>query len=160
MLLESNAKLLTTDCRGHTPLDKACRKGCKEVAELLIQHGAAVNARDSTGWNPLHLASYGGYDDLVRLLLAKNADFKIVTNDTRQTMLVLAIDGLSNEKMKDETRKKGYMDTIMLLGCLVDPIERKNALRNCADLGDLNSCCMNQYCRRLRSEKSNSSGSH
>jgi hypothetical protein len=38
--------------------------------------------------------------------------------------------------MKDETRKKGYMDTIMLLGCLVDPIERKNALRNCADLGD------------------------
>jgi hypothetical protein len=32
------------------------------------------------------------------LLLAKNADFKIVTNDTGQTMLVLAIDGLSNEK--------------------------------------------------------------
>jgi hypothetical protein len=47
MLLEYNAKLLTTDCRGHTPLDKACQKGCKEVAEHIIQHGAAVNARET-----------------------------------------------------------------------------------------------------------------
>lgn len=137
MLLDSNAKLMITDSMGHTPLHKACQKGCKDVAELLIERGAAVNARDSTGWNPLHLASYRGYDEVVKLLLDKNADRKIMTNDTRETVLVLAIDGLSNEEMEDKARKKSCMNTIVLLGGLVDPIERKNALRYCADQVDL-----------------------
>ncbi len=43
---------------GVTPLMLAALLYRSEVAELLLRHGAKINARDATGWSPLFYASY------------------------------------------------------------------------------------------------------
>jgi hypothetical protein len=45
-----------------------------EVARLLIERGADVNAAQTAGYRPLHQAAVAGREDLVRLLLDAGAD--------------------------------------------------------------------------------------
>src|SRR5207244_1940763 len=45
-----------------------------EVARLLLDRGARVEARDNAGNTPLHEAVYEGREDVVRLLMARKAD--------------------------------------------------------------------------------------
>ena len=44
------------------------------VAQLLLEHGADVNARRNDQWTPLHTASYFGNVEIVHLLLDNGAD--------------------------------------------------------------------------------------
>jgi ankyrin repeat protein len=44
---------------GLLPLHRAARHGNTALAKLLITKGANVNARDATGWTPLHHAADG-----------------------------------------------------------------------------------------------------
>jgi ankyrin repeat protein len=46
----------------------------ENVARLLIEHGADVNAAQTAGYRPLHQAAVAGREDLVRLLLDTGAD--------------------------------------------------------------------------------------
>ena len=55
--------------QGTTPLHLASRYGRSDVARLLIEHGAEVEAKDSRGRTPLQLASAEGRDSMVDLLL-------------------------------------------------------------------------------------------
>ena len=50
-----------------TPLHYAAR-GHKNVAELLLDNGADVNAKDKHGNTPLHKATLRGNKDIVELL--------------------------------------------------------------------------------------------
>jgi ankyrin repeat protein len=45
----------------------------KDVVELLLAHGAKVNAKTNEGVTPLHYAARNGNKDKVKLLLAKDA---------------------------------------------------------------------------------------
>ena len=63
-----------------TPLHRAAEFGCLEICELLIQHGADVNAADTEGWTPLYWAAWNGYDDIFELLISCD-------KDTKNTML-------------------------------------------------------------------------
>jgi ankyrin repeat protein len=49
-------------------------KDNREVAELLLAHGAAVEAADRSGATALHLAATRGYRDMVALLVAHGAN--------------------------------------------------------------------------------------
>ena len=62
-------------CRqsGFTPLLIACVYGNYEVAELLLQHGANVEAETKSGYQPLHLAAQYGQELIIHLLLKYNA---------------------------------------------------------------------------------------
>ncbi|KAG8298963.1 Oxysterol-binding protein- protein 1 [Homalodisca vitripennis] len=62
---------------GWTPLHLASYFGHKEVVELLLDHGADINAVNDTGDTPLHKASFIGREDLVLMLLERNADVNI-----------------------------------------------------------------------------------
>jgi ankyrin repeat protein len=54
---------------GHTALLVAARDGHTEIAAVLLQAGADVNAREPTfGGAPLHKAVYNGHADLTRLI--------------------------------------------------------------------------------------------
>jgi ankyrin repeat protein len=51
----------------------ASKEGEKDVARLLLGHGADANHSDVHEWTPLHVALEGVRDDIVRLLLDHGA---------------------------------------------------------------------------------------
>ena len=53
---------------------EALQKGRLTEVQPLIACGSDVNERNSSGWTPLHLASWKGYGDIVKALLAAGAD--------------------------------------------------------------------------------------
>jgi ankyrin repeat protein len=57
-----------------TPLQSALANGHAEIAALLIERGADVEARASAGWAPLLYAAYNNLPETARLLLARGAD--------------------------------------------------------------------------------------
>jgi ankyrin repeat protein len=59
------------------------------LVELLLEHGADVNAVQSGGFTSLHEAALLGDEELVKLLLARGAD-KGLVNDAGQTALQIA----------------------------------------------------------------------
>ncbi|CAA6675694.1 unnamed protein product [Spirodela intermedia] len=67
---------------GETPLHMAAKNGCSEAAELLIQHGAIIEARANNGMTPLHLAVWHALHaedpSTVGTLLKHNADCSLV----------------------------------------------------------------------------------
>jgi len=56
------------------PLHAAVAGGHVDVALLLIERGADVNAADAGGHTPLHIAAEGGYLPVVKALLDRGAD--------------------------------------------------------------------------------------
>jgi ankyrin repeat protein len=78
-----NAKGKTTGPRDitYTPLLVATLLGYKDVAELLIAHGANINARFEDGITPLFVAVIQGRLNVVELLLDKGADVNAAVKD-------------------------------------------------------------------------------
>ena len=64
-------------------------KGRREVAELLLTHGADANAKAFSGWTPLHYAAALGYSHMAEVLLPRGADARVKDNAGR-TPLALA----------------------------------------------------------------------
>ena len=54
------------DNNGETPLHAAALNGHKEIAELLIEKGADLNAKNVVGMTPLHYATTKEIADLLR----------------------------------------------------------------------------------------------
>lgn len=100
-LLEDNPPCAAaTDADGLTPLHWAVRprRGSKNsfvrITELLIQHGADVNAQGEaySNWTPMHtLAEWAGYVDQAELILKAGAEINAET-DLGWTPLDFAID--------------------------------------------------------------------
>jgi len=56
-----------------TPLHYASEHGHTDVIQLLIDHGADIDAKNKWGTTPLHLASSHGHTEIVKLLKANGA---------------------------------------------------------------------------------------
>jgi len=50
-------------------LQAASRGGHREVVEILLEHGANINAEGGRHGNALYIASEGGHSEVVRVLL-------------------------------------------------------------------------------------------
>ncbi|KAL9063225.1 MAG: hypothetical protein Q9161_009580 [Pseudevernia consocians] len=61
------------DSNGRTPLFWAAARGHREVTELLLDHGARINARDRNQLSALHIAITGVHKEVVSLLLDRSA---------------------------------------------------------------------------------------
>ncbi|XP_055997855.1 ankyrin repeat domain-containing protein 27-like isoform X5 [Ostrea edulis] len=64
----------TRDDHGYTALHIAALHGQAHLVDLLVQHGAVVNASDYLGYTPLHLACQKGYQNVLLLLIHFGAD--------------------------------------------------------------------------------------
>src|SRR5437868_15497159 len=82
--VESLVKLLDTDAKkyintrypniiGKTPLISACYQGHYEIVQVLLAHGADINATDNFLNTGLHFAMANGYRDIINVLLAHGA---------------------------------------------------------------------------------------
>jgi ankyrin repeat protein len=65
--------------------------GYFEIAELLINSGADINHASPSGWTPLHLASYNGHVDFVKLLLSRGANPRTADRTDGHTPLMAAV---------------------------------------------------------------------
>lgn len=75
-----------------TPLHRAASMGHVQVASILIDHGADVNARTKDRSTPLHVASERGHLEFVRFLLKCGADVT-AQNNVEQSPLHWALRG-------------------------------------------------------------------
>jgi hypothetical protein len=69
----ANADVASGPTRG-TPLHQAARRGNVSVALALLEHGAAIDARDAKGETPLRRAVNCRQIEIVRLLVRRGAD--------------------------------------------------------------------------------------
>ena len=76
-----------------TPIYGACGRGNLKVVQVLINHGADVNAKRSFGWRPLHFASNNGRLEIVRLLINSGADLNVRDNDDWTPLLLASVEG-------------------------------------------------------------------
>jgi len=74
-LLNKHAEIDSVDILGRTPLHYAAIGGYVEIAELLLDRGANINAMDSSKqWTPLFYATFMQHKEMVKLLIKKGAD--------------------------------------------------------------------------------------
>lgn len=80
------------DKSGSTPLHEAATCNSLALIDLLLTHGAEVDATDGTGETPLHKAARNGYVEAVERLLSSGASLA-ATNSEGQTPLHRAARG-------------------------------------------------------------------
>lgn len=81
-LLENHADINVGEGRGAgTPLHYAAVNGHKSMVELLLDHGATVDARDLHGYTPLYVAASKGFQAVAEVLLDRGADVNARTDD-------------------------------------------------------------------------------
>jgi hypothetical protein len=69
------------DESGWTQLHCAAYNGNVEIARLLLQNGAEVNAKGNYGSTPLHWAAIHGHVDILHLLVENGANLEAQEND-------------------------------------------------------------------------------
>ena len=79
--------------RGHTALMLAIEQGHSQIAKLLIERGADVNARSKSGFTPLLFAAQQNDLDSVEALLAAGAKLDGLTPEWGSSMVVAAARG-------------------------------------------------------------------
>ena len=119
MLLSYQSKVDVIDDYGFTPLHLCCLNGHQAVAEMLIDNGINVNAKDSMGRTPLiatvFRSSSSKYIDLFHYLLEKGANPKIVDKNGRG-LLIWCVSGY------------GYLSMIQVILENHPPIDEKDNL--------------------------------
>ncbi len=70
----ASANLASNNAFKVAPLHSACAISNLDIASLLIQNGADVNARQQQGVTPLHSAAHNGQKELVQLLILNGAE--------------------------------------------------------------------------------------
>ena len=63
------------DGEGQTPLHQSVLDGNLELVKLLVKFGADVRLANRDGWSALHIASYGGHEDIVLYLIQRKPNY-------------------------------------------------------------------------------------
>lgn len=111
-----------------TPLHRAAGEGAVGMAELLLDRGAAINARDFAGQTPLFVACRDGRRDVVALLVARGADVTVLSyeegspldraaasGDTAVLAILLSKLGSPGPRPLHEAAKDGRIAVVRLL---------------------------------------------
>jgi ankyrin repeat protein len=89
-LLDGDPQLAhATDENNSTPLHHAAARGRAEVAALLLERGADIDAREEDGETPLHYAAWRSQLEAGRLLIARGTDIEARNNWGRTPLLIV-----------------------------------------------------------------------
>ncbi|KAL6223992.1 hypothetical protein ACLB2K_002849 [Fragaria x ananassa] len=130
---------------GETPLHMAAKNGCNDAAQLLLVHGASIEAKANNGMTPLHLAVWHSLraEDFstVKTLLENNADCS-AKDDEGMTPLNHIPKGRETEKLREllqwhveEQTKRRAIQACSETKAKMDELE--NELSNIVGLQDL-----------------------
>ncbi len=97
-LLSNDPNLVRSkDHSGWTPLHRAAYEGQRAAAELLLGHGADVNAKATDRYTPLHAAALSykkeSKREVLEMLLANKADPNAKTEDDLTPLHIVAFGG-------------------------------------------------------------------
>jgi ankyrin repeat protein len=125
LLSGSPSLVFSKDGEGNTSLHRAAANGHKDVAELLLAHGADVNARDNDSVTPLQEAAAYGHKDVAELLLAHGADVNVKGNNGLTLLQEAAANGnkdmaemLLRSKADVNAKEDNYGGTALHLAAL------------------------------------------
>ncbi|XP_057968591.1 ribulose bisphosphate carboxylase/oxygenase activase, chloroplastic [Malania oleifera] len=130
---------------GETPLHMAAKNGCNEAAQLLLAHGAFIEAKANNGMTPLHLAvwySLRAEDcSTVKTLLECNADCCAKDNEGMTPLNHLS-QGPGSQKLREllhwhleEQRKRKAIEACSETKAKMDDLEA--AISNIVGLHEL-----------------------
>lgn len=116
-MLAANPSLVSTRyLGGATALHAAAACNCLYIVQLLISKGADVNAKNSDGCTPLHMAAMTGYSSaIIEMLLSSGADVNSKTNDGETPLGVMASwmrDGAVAKLLEDHVGKRKREETL------------------------------------------------
>ena len=107
----SRALVNQKDQHGDTALTKCARRGHVNVARLLLDAGADVDAQNAGGYSALMLSCYWDHTEMVNLLLSKGADATMRSNIARECAACSVeafSDGTADERtMELQARRTG-----------------------------------------------------
>ncbi|KAN0068035.1 Ankyrin repeat-containing domain protein [Elaphomyces granulatus] len=93
-LLGEGAKADSINHIGWTPLHAASYYGHQSAVELLVQHGASLEAQITIdGYRPLHKAAEGGFVEITRTLLKSGAKIEGLTHKNATPLYIAARGG-------------------------------------------------------------------
>ncbi len=95
-ILNAGKDVFISNSRGKDLLMIACENGYKDIAELLIEKGADINAYDENYWTPLFYATFNGHIDVVKFLLENGADYN--SEDINGKLPFLLTNGMNHQK--------------------------------------------------------------
>lgn len=82
-----------SDRRGRVPLNLAAKYGKTNVAEIFVEKGAAMEAREFEGMTPLHLAAKKGHYEMVEYLLKQGVSVDKRNNQNQTSLHTAAQNG-------------------------------------------------------------------
>ena len=70
------------DSEGQTALHQSCMNGNLKLVKLLVKFGADTRLANRDGWNALHIAAFGGHQDIALYLIhAKKRTVSLTSPD-------------------------------------------------------------------------------
>ncbi|KAL8765452.1 MAG: hypothetical protein Q9209_007479 [Squamulea sp. 1 TL-2023] len=109
LLIRAKAKVNTRDRKAmRTPLHRAAANGNEAMADLLIRHGAHMEAKDGELMTPLHYACEAGNEKIVALMLNKKSNIEALGR-LGMTPLVCAAAAGQVHVLELLLKKKAYM---------------------------------------------------
>lgn len=111
-LLSTGVSSSIANADGLTPLHRCCIENTKELAELLLEYDADVDARDIEGWTPLHAACATGNLQMINVLVEHDASLTSTNNDDCMPIDVAA-DSDIRHVMKQKMIDAGLTDDLL-----------------------------------------------
>ncbi|KJX98378.1 hypothetical protein TI39_contig415g00015 [Zymoseptoria brevis] len=84
--IDTGLQCLEVETPRDSPLHMAARRGSQKIVQMLLQHGADINARDAQSMTPLTLAILQNHEAVASILLARGADVLALDHQQRSAL--------------------------------------------------------------------------
>ncbi len=88
------------DESGNTPLIYACQKSARDLAKLLLEHGADAGLGNQKNRMPVHFAAESGNIQIINMLIDAGADVNCTDNNGITPLMLLAQNGKTDAALK------------------------------------------------------------